>query len=143
MEVKSLSQVVEPGSPPLQSRTNLPHRILVVEDDQRIRELGTEFLIRSGYEVDSAIDGAAAWEALNEDYFDLMITDNTMPRLTGIDLLKKMRAARMALPVIMATGVLPEEEFERYPWLQPAATLLKPYTANELLVKVRNVLNGI
>jgi DNA-binding response OmpR family regulator len=115
----------------------------VVEDDQRIRELGTEFLIRSGYEVDSAIDGAAAWEALNEDYFDLMITDNTMPRLTGIDLLKKMRAARMALPVIMATGVLPEEEFERYPWLQPAATLLKPYTANELLVKVRNVLNGI
>jgi DNA-binding response OmpR family regulator len=143
MEVKNALQVVEPGSPPLQSGTKLRHRILVVEDDQRIRELGAEFLIRSGYEVDSAIDGAAAWEALNEDHFDLMITDNTMPRLTGIELLMKMRAARMALPVIMATGVLPEEEFERYPWLKPSATLLKPYTGNELLLKVRNVLNGI
>jgi two-component system OmpR family response regulator len=143
MEVKTISQAGKPAGAPLQNRANPPHRILVVEDDQFVRELGTELLLRSGYEVDSAADGAAAWEALNEDYYDLMITDNKMPKVTGVELLKKLRAARMGLPVIMATGVLPTEEFMRYPWLQPAATLLKPYTANELLAKVRNVLHGI
>ena len=55
-------------------------------------------------------------------------------------MLKKLRAARMALPVIMATGTLPTEEFTRYPWLQPAATLLKPYTGEEMLKTVKKVL---
>jgi len=71
-----------------------------------------------------------------------VITDNNMPRLTGIELLKKLCAARMALPVIMATGTLPKEEFTRYPWLQPAATLLKPYTVEELLGTVKEVLRA-
>jgi hypothetical protein len=55
-------------------------------------------------------------------------------------LLKKLRGARMALPIIMATGILPEEEFQRYPWLQPAAVLIKPYTVTDLLETVRTVL---
>src|ERR1700691_582681 len=141
---KNKYQAGEPVSVPLQSQTNPPHRILVVEDDLYIRQLGIELLVRSGYEVDSAADGAAAWEPLNTDTcYDLMITDNNMPKLTGVELLKKLRAARMALPVIMATGILPKNVFARYPWLQPTATLLKPYTAAELLGTVRNVLHGI
>lgn len=97
------------------------HRILVVEDDEFIRQLTTQSLGLCGYQVTTAEDGLAGWHALNADVFDLMITDNNMPRLTGIGLLKKLRAARMGLPVIMATGVLPEEEFEKNPWLKPAA----------------------
>jgi DNA-binding response OmpR family regulator len=129
---------------PLQSRTHLPRRILVVDDEKDTRQLGVDILTRSGYEVDCAADGAAAWEALNtETCYDLMITDNNMPKLTGVELLKKLRGARMALPVIMATAILPEHEFARNPWLQPAATLLKPYTNDELLGTVRNVLHGI
>ena len=116
-------------------------RILVVDDDLSLRQLSAEVLSRSGYEVDAAEDGAAAWEALNADSYDLMITDNNMPRLTGIELLKKLYATRMALPFIMATGKLPEEEFTQFPWLQPAATLLKPYTVEELLGTVKKVLH--
>jgi DNA-binding response OmpR family regulator len=71
-----------------------------------------------------------------------MITDHNMPKVSGVELLKKLRAARMALPVIMATGSLPDHEFARYPWLQPAATLLKPYTTDELLGTVREVLSA-
>ena len=56
-----------------------------------------------------------------------MVTDNEMPKVTGVDLLKKLHAARMAVPVIMATGALPVDEFTRYPWLQPAAMLIKPW----------------
>lgn len=117
-----------------------PHRILVVEDDDDMRRLNREVLIHHGYQVDGAADGAAGWEAINANRYDLLITDNGMPKLTGLDLLKKLRAARLVLPVIMATGVLPAHEFAKSPWLIPEATLLKPYTATELLAKVRAVL---
>jgi len=127
----------------LPSQTRPPHRILVVDDDVSLRQFSTELLTRSGYKVDDAEDGAAAWEALSADSYDLMITDNAMPHLTGVQLLKKLHATRMALPVIMATGQLPEEEFTQYPWLQPAATLLKPYTVEKLLGTVRVVLRAV
>jgi DNA-binding response OmpR family regulator len=122
--------------------TDPPHRILVVDDDLAIRQLHTSSLLRCGYEVDAAEDGAAAWEALGAATYDLLLTDNTMPKVSGVELLKKLRAARMSLPVIMATGSFPQEEFTRYPWLRPAATLLKPYTIAEMLRKVAEVLRA-
>jgi DNA-binding response OmpR family regulator len=140
------NQILPAGDPaardsaPLQSQTNPPHHILVVEDDAGIRRLNTVVLLRCGYAVDAAEDGAAAWEALNADSYDLVITDNKMPKVSGVELLKKLRAARMELPVIMATGILPTQEFARYPWLQPAATLVKPYTVEALLRTVKKVL---
>ena len=117
-----------------------PQHILVAEDDVAIRLLNTVMLSRSGYEVDGAEDGAAAWEALNADTYDLLITDNSMPKVTGIELLKKLRAARMEMPVIMATGLVPTEEFTRHPWLEPDAMLVKPYTFAEMLQTVKRVL---
>jgi DNA-binding response OmpR family regulator len=142
MKENKSSQAVEPDGAPFQSQASPPHRILVVEDEPDIRRLNTEVLIHSGYHVDAAADGAAAWQALIADSYDLMITDNNMSKLTGVELLKKLRSARMALPVIMATGTLPKEKFTQYPWLQPAATLLKPYTVEELLGTVREVLRA-
>jgi len=120
-----------------------PQRILVVDDDSGIRNLNAAALSSSGYEVDAAEDGAAAWDALNSRSYDLIITDNSMPKVTGVDLLKKLRSARMDMPVIMATGTWPEEEFTRHPWLQPAAGLLKPYSFQELLRTVKKVLVGV
>lgn len=130
----------ESDSPPLQSQSNPLDRILVVEDEPAIRELNAMMLTRSGYEVGAAEDGAAAWDALNEDSYDLLITDNVMPRLTGFKLLEKLYAARMTLPVIMATSAVPAALFTRGPWRKPAATLLKPYTSAELLRTVKKVL---
>lgn len=130
----------ESASTQLQSQSNPLHRILVVEDDLLILQLNTRMLKRAGYEVDAAEDGAAAWETLNTASYDLLITDNVMPKITGVKLLEKLRAARMALPVIMATSALPTAVFTRCPWLQPNATLLKPYTGSEMLRTVKKVL---
>ncbi len=116
------------------------HRILVVDDDQDLRRLNLEALSHSGYHVDAVEDGAVAWETLQQNRYDLLVTDNNMPKVTGIDLVKKLRAARMALPVIMATGSPPEEFY--HPSLQPAVALLKPYTLPELLSTVENVLRA-
>lgn len=118
-----------------------PHRILVVEDDRDLRQINARVLTRSGYAVDVAEDGAAAWEALQANYYDLMITDNKMPKLTGIELLKKLRTAHMELPVIMATGMVPSQELAQNPWLKPVATLAKPYIADQLLDTVKEVLH--
>ncbi len=130
-------------SPCLQGRMNPPHRILVVDDEASIRQLITSALVDSGYHVDAAEDGADAWEALQVNHYDLLITDNNMPNVSGVELLQKLHATRHALPVIMATGILPREEFTRKPWLEPAATLLKPYTLADLLKTVKAVLCAI
>jgi DNA-binding response OmpR family regulator len=130
----------KPFSLPPQRKPNLNQSILVVEDDADIRRLNTEVLIRSGYNVDAAEDGAAAWDALQLNKYDLMITDQHMPKVSGVELLHKIHGARMALPVIMATGILPTWEFALHPWIIPAKMLLKPYTSEKLLVTVKNVL---
>jgi CheY-like chemotaxis protein len=119
---------------------NLRCRILFTDDDEDIRCFNAEALMQLGHHVDTAADGAAAWEALNTACYDLLITDNKMPKLTGLELLEKVRSARMALPIIMATGTLPTEAFARRPWLTPEGTLLKPYTLPELLQTVKTVL---
>ncbi len=119
-------------------QAKLPYRVLVVEDDIDIRLIDAEVLQRSGYLVDTAEDGEAGWKALHEatntpNCYHLLITDCNMPRLTGLDLIKRLRAAHIKMPVIMATGTFPEEEFNRLHWLQPAALLLKPYSISELI----------
>jgi DNA-binding response OmpR family regulator len=112
----------------------------VVEDDPLIRRLNSEVLTYSGYQVDAAEDGAAAWETLYASDYDLLVTDNDMPKVSGVELLKKIHATRMDLPTIMATGIMPTWAFATSPWLRPDAVLLKPYTFDELLGTVKEVL---
>ncbi len=141
-----LVKEVEPASAPVQCRTSPPPRILVVEDEPDIRRLNAEVLKSFGYEVDTAEDGLVGWKTLHAarhapESYHLLITDHDMPGLTGLALVKKLRAARMALPVIMATGRIPPENlFTRYHWLQPVVTLIKPYSVEQLLGTVQAVL---
>ena len=132
-----------PAGAPFQPATSPPHRILLVDDDVYVRELNAGVLIRSGYQVDTANDGADAWKALNDQSYDLLITDNKMPRVTGLELIKKLRSEDMALPVILASGTVPVEELNRHPWLQLDATLPKPFTIAELLAAVKKVLGSL
>ena len=134
--------LAEPASVVGQCEANSRPRILVVEDDPDIRRLNTEVLADSGYAVDAAEDGAVAWAALQASNYDLVVTDGNMPRVTGVQLIKKLQAAQMAVPVIMVTGDVPDREFSSQPWNQPAAVLLKPYSFNELLEIVKEVLSA-
>jgi CheY-like chemotaxis protein len=86
-----------------------------------------------GYQTDTAEDGAAGWEKLHSHSYDLLITDNRMPKVSGFELVKKVRSAHMILPVILASRTLPTEELDRNPWLQPVATLVKPFANGPLL----------
>lgn len=126
---------------PLQCRVIPPRRILVVDDEAVIRLLITAALLRSGYEVDDAQDGQVAWAALQAKRYDLLITDNSMPKMTGIALVKTLRGHNLTLPIVMATGATPTEDLKRYPWLGINAILLKPYAVEDLLKTVKKTLH--
>lgn len=115
-------------------------RILLVEDDPDIRRLNVALLTESGYLVDAAKDGVAAWQALNLGTYNLLLTDNEMPNMTGVELIEKIHAARMPLPVIVVSGTMPTEEVQRRPWRQLHPWLMKPYSIMELLAAVKEAL---
>src|SRR5712692_6584683 len=88
------------------------NRILVVEGESTIHHLSARMLVRSGYQVDTADDGQAGWEALHAADYDLLLTDNHMPKLSGLELVRKLRSAQMTLPVVLVSGHLEVEELD-------------------------------
>ena len=141
MKHHPISQAEAPASAPAPSRVNLPHRILLVDDDHELRSLNADVLVESGYHVDTAKDGASGWRALNASHYDVLVTDNTMPGVTGMELVKKLRSEDMTLAVIMASGTAPMEELAQNPWLHIDALLPKPYTVAQLVRTVGDVLH--
>ena len=128
---------------PTPGATHRHQRILVVDDDTGIRQLGTEVLIHHGYQVDTAEDHTAGWKALQAHTYDLLITDLDMPGLSGLKLVKKLRAARLALPVILASGTMTPQELNRNPWFHLSGALLKPVSPDQLLQTVQAVLRAL
>ncbi len=135
---------VNPGlDVPARGALNPPPRILVVDGESYTRQLITEALNHSGYQVDTAEDGAIAWEALERNRYDLLVTDNNMGRLTGPGLVKKLHAAHRALPVVMVSGgMMSNEEPSRLKTPQIDATLMKPFTIHDIIRTVRQVLGS-
>jgi DNA-binding response OmpR family regulator len=125
---------------PTSGRTNSGCRILVVDKSSDLQLLYTDALAGPGCHVDVAEDGAAAWEALQTHRYNLLITENELPSLTGDELLKKIRSARMDLPVVIVAEQFPEHEPARPPSVPGAATLFKPFALDALLDTVKNVL---
>jgi CheY-like chemotaxis protein len=137
---KQLSQPKARAGTLQPTRTNFPRRILVVDDEPLIRQLHKEVLSEFGFIVELAENGAAAWDALQLHHYDLMITDNEMPQMTGVELLEKLHAARIALPVILVSGTMPSEELKHPELMCVEATLQKPYAIADLLKTVNKVL---
>jgi CheY-like chemotaxis protein len=140
MKVNKIPYAEAPAITPTRGQINPPLRILLVDDNSDIRQLSIDVLAGSGYDVEGVNDGAAGWEALQTYDYDLVITDNKMPRMTGIEMIAKLRSANIAVPVIMATRYLPIDEFARKPWLKPDLMLERPFSNDDLLEGVKNVL---
>ena len=114
----------------------------MVDDDIDLRQLYADVLARPGYRVDTIEDGAIGWEALQANRYNLLITEHSIPGLTGVELVRKLRAARMDLPVVMAALRLPAQDLDLDPSLQLAAVLSKPFYISQLLETVRAVLRA-
>jgi len=88
-------------------------KILVVDDEIKIREILNEFFTRMGFEVIQAGGGSEAIELLKKDKkIDLMILDMKMPKFTGLDVLKQKNDMKDVRPVILLTGTVSQDNIE-------------------------------
>jgi len=132
--------VADPGSP----ATILPATILIVEDEEDVRELTRDVLEMNGFTVLESLDPADAIRIAetHPGSIDLLITDVVMPRMSGPELARRLRATRPALRVLCMSGY--PESAERGPDGSAAWTgwLQKPFNPDGLIVKVRECLTS-
>jgi two-component system chemotaxis response regulator CheY len=108
-------------------------RILYADDDASLRRAGQLILTREGYSVTTVPDGAEAFSALHLDCYDLLITDNNMPRLSGLGLITKLAEVLIEIPTIMVSGGVSDlMEAELRQIRLRGAVLAKPFSPEQL-----------
>ena len=119
-----------------QSEALLSLKILLVEDNEQVRDFGSEILRDAGCDVVQANDAAEALDKLDGQSIDLMLTDIVMPGQSGIQLANEVRKTRPDLPIILMTGYSDEmlEGGVDYPFIA------KPFTATELKSAIETAL---
>jgi DNA-binding NtrC family response regulator len=111
-------------------------KVLVVDDTKNIRTLLTACLENEGYKVDSASDGLSALDQLQENNYDLVFLDIKLPEISGTEVLRKIRAAGINMPVIIMTAFATVKNAVECTKMGAVHYLQKPFTPN----KVRSVL---
>jgi len=116
--------------------------VLVVDDEPEVLELAGEILKRVGYSVLEAADGAAALEVarLHEGEIHLLVTDMVMPGMSGRDLAARLRALRIALPVLYISGYVQDATARAALAGEHSAFVAKPFTPELLTDRVRELL---
>ncbi len=115
-------------------------RILRVEDDRGLGEGIRTALKPEGYTVDWVQDGASAWHALSHEDFDLCVLDLGLPRMDGLEVLRRLRGAGNAMPVLVLTAR--DATSDRIAGLDAGADdyLVKPFDVAELKARLRALL---
>jgi hypothetical protein len=130
-----------PAAPPTLSQpeqgnpaTPRLHRILLVEDEARLAVLGQRVLESAGFDVVAYTSSLQALEEFRADpkRFDLLVTDNTMPHMTGLQLVEKILEARPDLPILMVSGIGESMSLEDLKQRGITRLLSKPYQSADL-----------
>lgn len=111
-------------------------KILIAEDDRELRQLFQHVLLKNGYTVKGVSDGQEALNALEKDYYDLIISDIMMPNMDGYELVRSLRDAGDSIPVLMVTA---KDAFDdmRMGFLSGTDDyMIKPVNINELVLRV-------
>jgi CheY-like chemotaxis protein len=123
--------------------------ILLIDDDEAIREATEMLLTAKGFDVVTAADGASAVEAVKTDTFDVAIVDLFMPGMDGLETTKAMRKCKPAMPVIAVSGFMLGDRLLEMPNFDSMAaeagafvTLYKPFKPDALLHAIETALSG-
>lgn len=116
-------------------------RILVAEDEPLAAMVIEDALTEAGHSVLLAADGEEAERLAQSNNFDLLVTDLAMPRMTGWELIPRLRAEHPNLPVVVMTGFLPPNgrEILMADGRGPLALLLKPFELHQLMTAIDQV----
>lgn len=115
-------------------------KILIAEDDRELRQLFSHVLTKNGYAVKDVSNGKEALDAMDNDYFDLVITDIMMPVLDGYELVRQLRDTGNITPVLMITA---KDAFDDMSQGFVSGTddyMVKPVNVNEMLLRVKALL---
>ena len=115
-------------------------RILLVEDEIHLAQALTEILKKNQYAADAVYDGKSGLEYALSGVYDLIILDIMLPKMSGIEILKNLRAEKMSVPVLMLTAK--DEIEDKVAGLDYGADdyMTKPFSTDELLARVRALL---
>ena len=115
-------------------------RILIVDDDDEIRDLLEFDISQSGYFTDIAKDGAEALQKALNNVYDLIILDVMMPKMNGFDVCEKIRQAKLAVPILMLTakGTIDDKTIGFNSGADDY--LVKPFDIQEVLLRIRVLL---
>jgi DNA-binding response OmpR family regulator len=134
-EINSDRQMVTPA--PQQAH---PSRVLLIEDDETVSSLLREKLELDGYLVDVAVDAESAEADLRSQDYHLIVLDLTLPRMDGLDLLKRLRVHSTLPPILVVTARVQMEERVKALDLGADDYLAKPFEYPELAARVRALL---
>jgi two-component system response regulator RegX3 len=112
-------------------------RILVVEDEASLRDGIVDLLVGDGHAVTAVGDGVAGVEAGLREPFELVVLDLMLPRLDGMEVCRRLRAARPGMPILMLTARGSEDDKVRGLIEGADDYVTKPFSARELLARVR------
>jgi excisionase family DNA binding protein len=130
-----------PGAPlPVHAHPIGRPRILVVDDEESIRELLARVLEMAEYDVDVAPDGPRALELLKDSSYDLLLTDLRMPGMDGLTVVREARRYRADLPIIIITGYSSEASAIEALNLGVSGYLTKPFRVPRVLAAAARVL---
>jgi len=117
--------------------------VLFVDDEPMLVEMAGNALTRLGYRYTGMSDSTAALEFIRERgaEIDILVTDQTMPSITGLELVREAHSVKKDMPVILCTGFSSEITAERTTALNINLLIMKPYGAREITSAVRNVLD--
>ncbi len=121
---------------------NTNMRVLIVDDFSTMRRIIKNILRQLGFtNIIEADDGSAAWEILNKDQVDFIISDWNMPQMTGIELLRKVRASEefADLPFLMVTAEAQQENIIEAVQAKVSNYIVKPFTAETLGQKIDKI----
>ncbi|MBU1058777.1 MAG: PAS domain-containing protein [Proteobacteria bacterium] len=118
--------------------------ILFVDDEAVIARMGKSMFERLGYKVTLSVTGVEAWQVFQNkpDQFDLIITDQTMPGMTGVELAGRILQVRPDIPIILCTGYSSIISEEKAKALGISEFILKPFSKKDIAKRIRKVLNG-
>ena len=115
-------------------------KILIAEDDRELRQLFTHVLIKHGYTVTGVSDGQEALDALENDYYDLIISDIMMPRVDGYELVRQLREVKNTTPVLMITAKDAFDDMRLGFQSGVDDYMVKPINVNEMVLRVQALL---
>src|SRR5215204_7033571 len=117
-------------------------KVLIIDDDEELCDLVSEFLTVEGFETSAVHDGAAGLERALSGEYDLAILDVMLPKINGFDVLRNLRQ-KSGLPVLMLTAR--GDDMERIVGLEIGADdyLPKPFNPRELVARLRAVLRRV